>query len=125
MGEELITPTKIYVKTVLSLIDKYNIKAISHITGGGFIENIPRMLPEGLKASVKKGSWKILPIFEYLQKLGNIPEADMYNTFNMGIGMVMAVPAEEAQAVAEEIEKSGEKAYILGEIVPGNGIEIV
>lgn len=124
LGEELLTPTRIYVKTILSLIKKYNIKGIAHITGGGFIENIPRMLPEGLKAVIHKGTWPIHPVFKLMQEKG-INEKDMYNTFNMGIGMVLAVPAEIAPFVVAEANNLKEKAYIIGEVVKGEGkIEI-
>lgn len=119
LGEEILIPTKIYVKTILSLIEKYEIKGIAHITGGGFIENIPRILPDGLKAIVHKGSWKIPPIFTLIQDSGNISIEDMYKTFNMGIGMVLAVPAEIAPFVVAEANNRKEKAYIIGEITAG------
>jgi len=119
LGEELLKPTRIYVKTILTLIKKYNIKGIAHITGGGFIENIPRMLPDGVKAVVHKGTWPVHPVFRLIQEKGNVPEKDMYNTFNMGIGMVLAVPAEIAPFVVAEANKQGEKAYIIGETVKG------
>jgi len=119
LGEELLKPTRIYVKTILTLIKKYNIKGIAHITGGGFIENIPRMLPDGVKAVVHKGTWPVHPVFRLIQEKGNVPEKDMYNTFNMGIGMVLAVPAEIAPFVVAEANNQGEKAYIIGETVKG------
>jgi phosphoribosylformylglycinamidine cyclo-ligase len=119
LGQELLTPTRIYVKTILKLIKKYNIKGISHITGGGFLENIPRMLPVGMKAVVHKGTWPVHPVFKLMQEKGNVAEKDMYNTFNMGIGMVLAVPAEIAPFVVAEANNQGEKAYIIGEIVKG------
>ena len=119
LGMELLTPTRIYVKTILALIKKYNIKGIAHITGGGFIENIPRMLPDGVKAVIHKGTWPIHPVFKLIQEKGEIPEKDMFNTFNMGIGMVLAVPAEIAPFVVAEANNHGEKAYIIGEIVKG------
>lgn len=119
LGEELLTPTRIYVKTILSLTKKYEIKGIAHITGGGFIENIPRMLPDGLKAIVHKGTWPVHPIFKLIQESGNVNEKDMYNTFNMGIGMIMAVPAEIAPFVIAEANNLKEKAYIIGEVVAG------
>ena len=119
LGQELLTPTKIYVKTILKLIKKYNIKGISHITGGGFLENIPRMLPDGMKAVIHKGTWPVHPVFKLIQEKGNVAEKDMYNTFNMGIGMVLAVPAEIAPFVVAEANNKGEKAYIIGEIVKG------
>jgi len=119
LSEERLKPTRIYVKTSLTLIKKYNIKGIAHITGGGFIENIPRMLPDGVKAVVHKGTWPVHPVFRLIQEKGNVPEKDMYNTFNMGIGMVLAVPAEIAPFVVAEANNQGEKAYIIGETVKG------
>ena len=120
LGETLLTPTKIYVKTLKEL-NKANItvKGCSHITGGGFIENIPRMLPEGVNAVIKKNSYDILPIFNMLAKDGNIDETMMYNTFNMGLGMVIAVDRNEADKAMDAINKAGEKAYIIGEITNG------
>jgi len=120
VGEELIKPTKIYVNLVLELISKFEINAISHITGGGFYENIPRMLPEGTKAVIDRNSWKVLPIFEIISTLGNVTEKDMFNTFNMGIGLIMAVDESIAKDVVAEVEALGDKAYIIGEIREGN-----
>lgn len=126
VGEALLTPTRIYVKPLLKLIDEVGINTVSHITGGGFIENVPRMLPDGLKAVIHKGTWDILPIFDVLQKKGNIPEMDMYNTFNMGIGMIVAVDADKADAAVKCLEEAGERAYIIGELAEGEkGVEIV
>jgi len=126
LGEALITPTRIYVKPVLELIEKVGINAISHITGGGFIENIPRMLPDNARAVVRTGLWDILPIFTLLQRAGNIPMSNMYNTFNMGIGMVVAVDADKADAAVKCLNDAGERASVIGEIVEGeNGIDIV
>lgn len=126
VGEALLTPTRIYVKPLLKLIDEVGINTVSHITGGGFIENVPRMLPDGLKAVIHKGTWDVLPIFELLSEKGNIPEADMYNTFNMGIGMVVAVDADKAEAAVKCLEEAGEKAYIIGELANGDkDVEIV
>ena len=126
IGEELLTPTKIYVKPLLKLIDEVGINTVSHITGGGFIENVPRMLPDGLKAVIRKGSWDILPIFDLMRKIADIPERDMYNTFNMGIGMIAAVDADKADAAVKCLEEAGEKAYILGTLEKGEkGVEIV
>jgi phosphoribosylformylglycinamidine cyclo-ligase len=120
LGETLLTPTKIYVKTFKEL-NKANItvKGCSHITGGGFIENIPRMLPEGVHAVVNKSSYDILPIFNMLAKDGNIEEAMMYNTFNMGLGMVIAIDRNEADKAIKAINNAGEKSYIIGEIING------
>jgi phosphoribosylformylglycinamidine cyclo-ligase len=122
VGEELLTPTRIYVKSVLALQQKFEIKGIANITGGGFIENIPRMIPEGLKVIIKKGTWPVLSVFQLMQNLGDIPERDMYNTFNMGIGMVMAVAPEIADAVIQEAGRLGEKAYLIGEVAEGKEI---
>ncbi len=124
LGEELLKPTKIYVKQILALKDKFNIKGISHVTGGGFIENIPRMIPEGLTAHIEEGTWPILPIFELLEKKGKVARMSMYNTYNMGIGMVLALAPEEADKVVKEIEAMNEKAYVIGKIVEGKEIEI-
>lgn len=120
LGETLLTPTKIYVKALQDLKDnKIIIKACSHITGGGFYENIPRMLPEGMHGLIRKDSYDIPPIFQMLQKDGNISLEAMYNTFNMGIGMVIVVDAEQADRAVDIINKAGEKAYIIGEIREG------
>ena len=126
VGEALLTPTRIYVKPLLKLIDEVGINTVSHITGGGFVENVPRMLPDGLKAVIKKGTWDVLPIFDVLQEKGAIPEADMYNTFNMGIGMIVAVDADKAEKAVKVLEEAGEKAYIIGELAEGEkGVEII
>lgn len=121
LGEELLKPTKIYVKTVQALITKHQINGIAHITGGGFIENIPRTIPTGLKAVVVHGSWDIHPIFKLMQKLGNIEEKEMFNTFNMGIGLVLAVDNEAAEGILQTLNKLGEKAYIIGSVAKGEG----
>ena len=122
----LLTPTKIYVKSALKLIEECDVRAISHITGGGFYENIPRMLPANMKAVIKKDSFEVLPIFKLLQEVGNIPERDMFNTFNMGIGMIAAVPAAEAEKAVKVLEEMGEKAYIIGTVEDGeNGVELI
>lgn len=126
VGEALLTPTKIYVKPLLKLIDEVGINTVSHITGGGFVENVPRMLRDGLKAVIHKGTWEILPIFDILREKGSIPETDMYNTFNMGIGMIAAVDADKADAAVKCLESAGERAYIIGEIADGEkGVEII
>lgn len=124
LSEALLEPTKIYVKPILELRKNVEIKAISHITGGGFIENIPRMLKNGLKAVIKEGSWDILPIFTLLEKEGSISRRNMYNTFNMGIGMVIAVDENDADKAVDLLNSLGEKAYIIGELQEGEGIEI-
>lgn len=126
IGEELLTPTRIYVKPLLKLIDEVGINTVSHITGGGFLENVPRMLPDGLRAVIRKGSWKVLPIFEMMQRMGDIPERDMYNTFNMGLGMIVAVDADKADAAVKCLEKAGETAYVVGELIAGEkGVDII
>lgn len=119
LGEELLTPTRIYVKTILSLTEKHQIKGIANITGGGFIENIPRMIPADLGVIIHKGSWEVLPIFRLLQEMGDIPEEEMYNTFNMGISMVLAVSPDEADDVVRSAARLGDRAFIIGEIVKG------
>lgn len=121
LGEELLRPTRIYVKTVHKLIEKHSIKGIAHITGGGFIENIPRTLPAGLKAKVELGSWEIPPIFSLMQKLGNIEEREMFNTFNMGIGLVLVVKKSDVSAVLDTLKDTGEKAYLIGSVAKGEG----
>lgn len=120
LGEELLTPTRIYVKTIMSLIKKYAIKGVANITGGGFIENIPRMLPDGFKAVIRKGTWPVLPVFKLMQKKDNVNERDMYNTFNMGLGMVLAVSPEIAPFIVAEANSLGEQAYIIGEVAKCN-----
>lgn len=120
LGNTLITPTKIYVKAVMSLLDKVTVKAISHITGGGFYENIPRSLPNGLSAEIKRADVKVLPIFDVIAKVGKIPERDMFNTFNMGVGMTVVVDKADADKAIEAIKESGEEAYVLGTLVPSD-----
>ncbi len=117
VGETLLTPTKIYVKPVLALLEQVKVKGISHITGGGFYENIPRSIPDGLGAKIDKASVKILPIFELIAKTGNISEHDMFNTFNMGVGMSIVVAKEDAEKALSILKDNGEDAYIIGEIV--------
>lgn len=126
IGEALLTPTRIYVKPLLKLIDEVGINTVSHITGGGFYENIPRMLPDGLKAVINKGSWEVLPIFDIMQEKGNIPEDDMYNTFNMGLGMIVAVDADKADAAVKCLTEAGEKASVIGTLEAGEkGVELI
>ena len=117
IAETLLTPTKIYVKSVLALIEKVDVKGISHITGGGFYENIPRSLPKGLSAKITKSDVKVLPIFDLIAKTGNIPERDMYNTYNMGVGMSIVVPKDEVDTALEILRAHGEDAYVIGEII--------
>jgi phosphoribosylformylglycinamidine cyclo-ligase len=121
LGEALLQPTRIYVHTILSLIEKFEIKGIAHITGGGFIENIPRTIPQGLKAQIHLDSYEVPPIFRLMQSLGDMEEREMYNTFNMGIGLVMIVNKQAAEAVLEELRAMEENAYIIGEIIQGEG----
>ena len=117
LGEALLEPTKIYVKPVLNLSEKVTIKAVSHITGGGFYENIPRSIPKGYSAQIDKSALKILPIFDLIAKTGNIPERDMFNTFNMGIGMSIVVNSEDAETALASLKADGEDAYVIGKIV--------
>ena len=117
IGETLLTPTKIYVKSILELIKNVDVKGISHITGGGFYENIPRSIPDGLGAKIDKNAVRVLPIFDLIAKFGNIPERDMFNTYNMGVGMSVVVPAAEAEKALEILKANGEDAYIIGEII--------
>ena len=125
LGEELLTPTKIYVKPILELMDKVNVHGMSHITGGGFYENIPRMFNKGLTAVIKKSDVPVLPIFKLIQKEGNISEHDMFNTFNMGVGFCVAVDKADADKAVEILNAAGEKAFILGEMKEGTaGVEL-
>ena len=116
IAEILLTPTKIYVKSVLALLDKIEVKGISHITGGGFYENIPRSIPEGLGAKIDRAAVKVLPIFELIAKTGNIPERDMFNTYNMGVGMSIVVKKDDVDAALEILRANGEDAYVIGVI---------
>ena len=120
IAETLLTPTRIYVKSILALLEKINVKGISHITGGGFYENIPRSIPKGLTAKIEKSAVKVLPIFDLIAKKGNIPERDMYNTYNMGVGMSVVVPKDEVETALEILKAHGEDAYVIGEIVKGD-----
>ena len=117
IGEALLTPTKIYVKPVLELIKAIEIKGISHITGGGFYENIPRSIPDGLGAKIDRAAIRVLPIFSLISKVGNISERDMFNTFNMGVGMSIVISKENADKALEILKANGENAYIIGEII--------
>ena len=114
VGMELLRPTKIYVKSILNLIKNFSIKGIIHITGGGYIDNIPRILPRQCRAVILKDSWDIPPVFNIIKKIGNIDETEMYRVFNMGIGMMIVVPEKEASEVIERLEKLGERAYAIG-----------
>ncbi|EEG32072.1 phosphoribosylformylglycinamidine cyclo-ligase [[Clostridium] methylpentosum DSM 5476] len=120
LGETLLTPTKIYVKPMLELFKAVTVKAVSHITGGGFYENIPRSLPDGLCAKIDKASLRILPIFDVIQQVGNIPERDMFNTYNMGVGMCVAVDKADADKAVEVLQANGVDAYVMGELANGS-----
>ena len=122
LGEELLKPTKIYVKPILGALEQFSIKGMAHITGGGFIENIPRMLPAETGVEIKKGTWVIPPIFKLIQSEGKIEEEDMYNIFNMGIGMAVVAAAEEAEALAGYLNGNGERAYVIGTVVNNPGV---
>ena len=120
VGEAFLKPTKIYVKPILKLIEQVKVKGISHITGGGFYENMPRMLREGVSLKIDKNSYEVPAIFKLIQSRGNIPERDMYNTFNMGIGMCVIVPENEVEKTIKILKEAGEEAYEIGEVVKGN-----
>jgi phosphoribosylformylglycinamidine cyclo-ligase len=119
LGDALLTPTRIYVKTILALQKEFDLRGLAHITGGGITENTPRMLPKGTAALIRKGAWNIPPIFNLIQQKAKIDDEEMYRDFNMGIGMVLAVPAKQADTVIKKAKKLGEKAYLIGEIVKG------
>lgn len=122
LGEILMTPTRIYVQSVLKLRQQCDLKGMAHITGGGLTENVPRMFPAGLGAEITLGSWPVAPIFRYLQNLGQVPESDIYRTFNMGIGFVLAVPAEQAEQVVALANELGEQAYLIGKVISQEGV---
>lgn len=125
LGEALLTPTRIYVKPLLRLMEEVEVKAVSHITGGGFYENIPRALNDNMVAVIDKDALKILPIFELIQKTGNIPERDMFNTYNMGVGMMLCVDAKDADKALDILKQAGEDAYVIGTLAEGErGIDI-
>lgn len=124
LGETLLTPTKIYVKPVLALLREVAVKGISHITGGGFYENMPRSIPAGLGVKIRKADVKVLPVFDLIQKTGKISEHDMFNTFNMGVGMSIVVAKEDADRAVSVLKAQGEDAYVLGEIVRGDGVTL-
>ena len=117
IGETLLTPTKIYVKPMLALFEQVKVKGVSHITGGGFYENIPRSIPDGLCAKIEKSAVRVLPIFNLIAKVGNIPERDMFNTFNMGVGMSVVVAKDDADKALDILLANGEDAYVIGEII--------
>lgn len=122
LGEMLLTPTRIYVRQVLDVIRNVDVHGIAHITGGGFDENIPRILKEGQGVEIEEGSWEILPVFRFLEKHGGVPHREMFNIFNMGIGMVLAVRPEYAEKVISILESHGEKASVIGKVVEGSGV---
>ena len=122
LGEELLRPTKIYVKPILNVLKKFEVKGMAHITGGGFIENIPRMLPEGIGAEIDYGSWPIQPIFDLLEEIGELKREEMFNIFNMGIGMVLAVSEENLHDTIKLLEEDGEKVFIIGRTKAGEGV---
>lgn len=124
LGETLLTPTRIYVKPVLALLREVPVSGLAHITGGGFFENIPRCLRPGLAARIEKSAVRVPPVFRLIQKEGDIPERDMFNTFNMGVGMTAVVPETQADAALRLLHEAGEEAYILGEIVEGEGVQL-
>ena len=121
-AEVLLTPTKIYVKSILTLIEKVQVKGIAHITGGGFIENIPRILPEGVAAEVNKNSYEVPPVFKVMQERAGISDEQIYNTFNMGIGMVVCVAPENVDATMASLKETGEEVVLLGKTVAGKGV---
>ena len=120
LGETLLTPTRIYVKAVLKLIESVKVKSLSHITGGGFYENIPRSIPKGLTARIDRSSVQVLPVFDLIAQTGKIPERDMFNTFNMGVGMIACVDKNDADKAIEVLTAAGESAYVIGELVNGD-----
>lgn len=125
LGEVLLTPTAIYVKAVLELMKQVDVHGVAHITGGGFDENIPRILGDGLGVEIKDGSWKILPVFDLLRKYGDLPRREMFNIFNMGIGMVVAVSASDAEKAVASLKSSGIDAAVIGKVVKGSGVTLV
>lgn len=124
IGETLLTPTKIYIKPMVRVFEKFTVKSVAHITGGGFYENIPRSLPKGMGVKINREDVRVLPIFDLIAKRGNVPERDMFNTFNMGVGMTVIVSPEDAEGVIALLKENGEDAYVLGSVVKGEGVEI-
>ncbi len=125
LGEALLTPTKIYAATCSAVLPKFDVKGIVHITGGGFFENVPRILPEGLTAKIKIGTWKVPPIFPYIKKCGNIDKTEMFSTFNMGVGMMMMVDAKDADQVVKALREAGETADIIGQVVKTDSDKVI
>lgn len=124
LGRLLLTPTRIYVKPILELLKQVDVHGLAHITGGGFDENIPRILQPGQGANIKEGSWDILPVFGILEKYGNVPHREMFNIFNMGVGMVLAVAPEDVEKTLEVLTEAGEKASVIGEVIEGEDVTI-
>ncbi|MDE6805646.1 MAG: phosphoribosylformylglycinamidine cyclo-ligase, partial [Muribaculaceae bacterium] len=124
LGEMLLTPTRIYVKPVLALLKEVDVHGLAHITGGGFDENIPRILKDGQGVEVEEGSWEILPVFRLLEKYGKVPHREMFNIFNMGVGMVMAVAPEDVEKTLAVLSAQGEKPVVIGKVVEGKGVVI-
>ena len=124
LGEVLLTPTRIYVRQALAVIGKVDVHGIAHITGGGFDENIPRILQPGQGVEVEEGSWEILPVFRLLEKYGKVPHREMFNIFNMGIGLVMAVSPDDVAEVIRILTEAGEKASVIGRVTEGSGVTI-
>lgn len=122
LGETLLTPTRIYVKPVLKVLESVDVHGIAHITGGGFYENMPRCLSEGLGIEITKGTWPVLPIFSLLQELSGMDENEMYNVFNMGIGMILVVDASDVDQTLDILSQQGEKAYVIGKVIEGSGV---
>lgn len=125
LSDEILTPTKIYVESVLPLVKKELVNGIAHVTGGGFVENLPRMLSEGLACEIELGSWPVLPIFDALAKYGEIPEMEMYEIFNMGIGMVLAVAPEKLADLQADLKERNEAAYVIGKVTDKQDSAIV
>lgn len=125
LGEALLWPHRCYAASILPLLPSHQILAMAHITGGGFIDNIPRVLPKGAGVRIHKDSWDVPPLFRMIQNLGNVTESEMYRVFNMGIGYVLAVEAENADAITKSLTDSGETVYRLGEVIEGNGVTII
>ncbi len=124
VADELLTPTRIYVKNVLALMDEFDIKGLAHITGGGITENLPRVFPDGCRARIRKGSWDIPPVFDFIREKGRVDEAEMFRDFNMGIGMIAVIGADEAESFAKKAAALGEKTYVMGRIIAGEkGVE--
>jgi phosphoribosylformylglycinamidine cyclo-ligase len=121
LGEELLTPTRIYVKPVKPLLETGLIKGMAHITGGGLLENIPRVLPPGAAVELNLGSWPVPPVFGLIRRMGNVPEAEMYRTFNMGVGLVLVVPAGHGEEIMTALANQGEQAFVIGSVIPGEG----